>query len=446
MTTERSILDPGGPVKPRTGGNGQMHIIQAPRVVEPTAGHSTVRSPGWVLLDGDRVVSTGTGERPAEGEPGADAPATRLPDGVLSPGLVDAQLNGAFGEDFAAAGDGGWATVLSRLPETGVTATVPTFITAPLDELAEGLRAFAARRPRLDELPGAARALGVHVEGPFLAERRRGAHRAELLCDPTPARVDALLEVGSGGALTYVTLAPEREHALDAIRRFVAAGVRVAIGHTDATDDVVSAAADAGATLVTHLFNAQRPLRHRDPGTVGAALTDGRLTLGLIVDLHHVEPTAVRVAFGAAAGRVMLVTDSVAAMGMPPGTYELGGQVLEVAPGRPPLREDGTIAGAAVRLDEALANTVACGVDLATAVDAATRVPADALGRADLGRLSRGALADLVWLTDDLRAQATWIGGRLAWCSSDAVVAEPALRLGAAARGHGDDDVREVHA
>ncbi|HSK54482.1 MAG TPA: N-acetylglucosamine-6-phosphate deacetylase [Jiangellales bacterium] len=422
-----------------------MHLLQAPRVVEPTAGHSVIRSPGWVLIDGDRVGATGGGDRPAAGESGADAPATRLPDGVLAPGLVDAQLNGAFGVDFAAADDEGWAVVLRRLPETGVTATVPTLITAPLEELTAGLRAFTARRPRLDRQPGTARALGIHVEGPFLAERRRGAHRAELLCDPTSDRVDALLEAGDGGALSYLTLAPEREHAFDAVRRLVAAGVRVAVGHTDATDDVVTAAADAGATLVTHLFNAQRPLRHRDPGTVGAALTDPRLTLGLIVDLHHVDPTAVRVTFGAAAGRVMLVTDSVAAMGMPPGTYELGGQVLEVVPGRPPLREDGTIAGAAVRLDEALANTVACGVDLATAVDAATRVPADALGREDLGRLAPGALADLVWLTDDLRTRATWVGGRLAWCSSDAAVTGADLRLNVATPGR-DDDVREVRA
>jgi N-acetylglucosamine-6-phosphate deacetylase len=175
----------------------------------------------------------------------------------------------------------------------------------------------------------------------------------------------------------------------------------------------VLAAADAGATIVTHLYNGQRPLHHRDPGVVGAALSDPRFTLGLIVDLVHVAPTAVRVAFAAAAGRVALVTDATAALGMPPGRYELGGEEVTIEEGRPPVRDDGTLAGASLRLDAAVANTVACGIDLEVALDAATRAPADALGRADLGRIAPDARADLVWLDDDLRARATWVGGRL---------------------------------
>lgn len=388
-----------------------MYVLQAPRVVEPRAAHPLVRAPGWVLVAEGTVIATGAGDGPGPGSPGHDAETVRLPSGILAPGLVDAQLNGAFGVDLATADDGGWAEVLRRLPETGVTSVVPTLVTAPLADLEASLRAFTSRRDGLTRVRGAARVLGVHVEGPFLALARRGAHRGDLLCDPTPERVESLLRAGAGGALSYVTLAPEREHALDAIRRFVAAGVRVSVGHTDATDDVVAAAAEAGASMVTHLFNAQRPLRHRDPGTVGAALTDQRLTLGLIADLHHVAPTALRLAFAAAAGRVMLVTDAVAAMGRPLGTYELAGQAVTTGPGGPPRLADGTVAGAATPLDQALGNAVACGVDLAVAVDAATRVPADALGRSDLGRLAPGARADLVWLSDDLRAQATWIGG-----------------------------------
>jgi len=185
----------------------------------------------------------------------------------------------------------------------------------------------------------------------------------------------------------------------------------VAVGHSDATDAQVRAAADAGATLVTHLYNAQRGLGHRDPGVVGAALADRRLTAGLIVDLHHVAPTAVEVAFAAAAGRIMLVTDAIAALGMPPGTYDLAGAPTTVRAGQPPIRPDGTIAGSALRLDEAVANTVRCGVDPATALLAATRVPADALGRPDLGRLAPGLPADLVWLDDRWRTRACWIDG-----------------------------------
>jgi N-acetylglucosamine-6-phosphate deacetylase len=388
-----------------------VDVYAAPQVA--TAGR--VLAPGWVAVESGEVTGVGDGTPPDAGR------LVSLPDGLLAAGLVDIQLNGAFGVDFAAArDDAAWLAVLDQLPETGCTSVVPTLITAPVDELADAIRAYAGRSQRLAARPGAARVLGLHLEGPFLSERRRGAHRADLLCDPTAERVDALLAAATDGALCYVTLAPERDHALEAIRRLRGAGVRVAVGHSDATDAQVRAAADAGATGVTHLFNAQRPLRHRDPGVVGAALSDPRLTLGLIVDLHHVYPTAVAVAFAAASGRVALVTDAAAAMGMPAGVYELGGEPVRVEPGHPPLRADGTIAGSAVRMDEALANAVDCGVPLPVAVDAATRVPADAVGRADLGRLEPGAAADLVWLGPDLFARATWVAGRLAWTGPDA--------------------------
>ncbi|MFP4148762.1 MAG: N-acetylglucosamine-6-phosphate deacetylase [Nitriliruptoraceae bacterium] len=360
---------------------------------------------GWVsILDG-RIQAAGTGPPPA-------APTSRLDDGVLAPGLVDAQCNGAFGVDLVDADDAAWDLVLRSLPSTGVTAVVPTFITAPIPRLVDALRRAAARIQAAseDHPPGRASALGVHVEGPFLNERRRGAHDADLLRDPDDAAIDALLEAG-GDALLYVTLAPERDGALDAVARFVRSGVRVAVGHSDASDDVVRAAADAGATLVTHLYNAQRPLAHRDPGVVGAALTDPRLTAGLIVDLYHVAPTAVRLAFAAATGRIMLVTDAIAALGMPPGRYDLGGRTTIVRDGRPPVREDGVLAGSDLRLDEAVGNAVRCGIAPETALLAATRVPADALGRDDVGRIVPGARADLVWLGPDWRARRTWIAG-----------------------------------
>ena len=380
-----------------------MAIIRAPRVLLDT---SLVQD-AWVEIDQGRVVATGTGAHPASA-----TGVTSLPEGVLAPGLVDAQLNGAFGTDLVAADDTAWDEVLRRLPATGVTAVVPTFITAPIDRLVDALLATRSRLTAGHRGSSSARArvIGVHVEGPFLAHHRRGAHDPDLLRDPDPRSVDALLEAG-GDALSYLTLAPEREGAMEAIARAVAHGVRVAVGHSDATDTQVRAAADAGATLVTHLYNAQRGLSHRDPGVVGAALADRRLTAGLIVDLHHVAPTAVEVAFGAAAGRIMLVTDAVAALGMPPGTYDLGGAPTTVRVGRPPIRADGTLAGSALRLDEAVGNTVRCGVDPAVALLAATRVPADALGRPDLGRLAPGLPADLVWLDDQWRTRACWIDG-----------------------------------
>jgi N-acetylglucosamine-6-phosphate deacetylase len=381
-------------------------VISAPRLF---TGDAEV-APGWVRLADDRVVDLGAGPPPAD-------PDVRLTSGVLAPGLVDAQLNGGFGVDLAGADEAGWQAVAGRLPRTGVTAFVPTVITAPVPDLVDCLRRYARLRPRLDTLPDAARTLGLHVEGPFLSALRRGAHRADLLRDPSPEAVEALLEAGAGGTLRYLTLAPERDGALEAVRRLVAGGVRVAIGHSDAASAVVHAAADAGASLVTHLYNGQRPMLHRDPGVVGAALTDRRLTCGLIADGEHVDPDPIRLAFAAAPGRIMLVTDAVAAFGMPPGRYLLGGEEIVVAGDGPPLRADGTLAGAAGRLDDAIARVAALGVPLQQAVQAATRVPAEAIGRPDLGRIAIGGPADLVWLAEDvghpLRARATWLAGRL---------------------------------
>ena len=372
-----------------------------------------VVGPGWLLFD-EIIYEIGEGSPPAPVRDAASV-VTTLPGGVLCPGLVDIQVNGAFGVDFASATDDEWVRVAQQMPSTGVTAFVPTFITAPIEELAENLDAYGALRPLLDATPGAARTLGVHLEGPFLAERRRGAHRAELLCDPDPAMITRLLDA-AGGGLTYMTLAPERAGALEAIGQLTAAGVRVALGHCDADAPTVRAAADAGASLVTHLYNAQRPMRHRDPGTVGAALTDPRLTCGLIVDLHHVSPIAVEIAFRASAGAIALVSDAVAAMGMPAGTYELGGDRLDVQPGLPPRRADGAIAGSALRMDEAVANAVLrCGVDLRSAINSATQIPAYAVGRSDLGLIAPEAPADLTWLGEDLLARTTWVGGQIAW-------------------------------
>ena len=378
-----------------------MHVIGAPRVVAD----SVPLGPACVAVSDGVILGVAAGETY-----GDVPPDVVLPSGVLVPGLIDLQINGCFGVDFVAADPAGWAEVSARLPETGVTSFVPTFITAPVPDLVAGLRRTAALPADL----GGARVLGVHVEGPFLSPDRHGAHDPALLRDPTPEAVDALIEAAPG-LLRMHTLAPERPGALAAIRRLVDAGVLVSVGHSDATAEQTEAAADAGARLVTHLFNAMRPLHHREPGVVGQGLTDPRLTCGLIADLHHVAAPICRLAFAAAPGRIVLVTDAVAAAGMPPGTYDLGGQQVSVDPLGLPRRPDGTLAGSGLRLDAAIANVVAAGVDLRSAVDAASRLPADILGRPDLGRIEAGGTADLVWLGDDLSARATWLAGRLAF-------------------------------
>ena len=371
-------------------------------------GPSEIR-PGWVRIEDGRVAALGTGSPP-------EPPDVALPDGLLAPGLVDAQVNGAFGVDLGTADEAGWRAVATGLPRHGVTAFVPTITTAALGDLAAALARYGDVRPGLTALPEAARTLGMHLEGPFLALSRRGAHPAAYLREPTPETVQALLAAG-GGMLCYLTLAPELPGALDAVRTLAAAGVRVAVGHSDATAECVHAAAAAGATLVTHLFNAQSGLYHREPGVVGAALADPRLTCGLIADGAHVAADVIRIAFAAAPGRIMLVSDAVAALGMGPGRYRLGGEEIVVTDDGPPRRRDGTLAGGGGRLDDAIGRAMAAGVGLADAVEAATRVPADAMGRPDLGRIAPGLPADLVWLAPEggrwLRARATWIAGRL---------------------------------
>lgn len=373
----------------------------------------TGRRGGYVLIRNGRVVAVGRGRPPRTAD-------VHLETGVLTPGFVDLQVNGAFGADLQAVRPAEWRLVAARLPETGTTAFLPTFVTAPLPVLVECLRATAdllsgQHRPGRGHA-GGARILGVHLEGPFLSPHRAGAHNADWLAHPSPAAVAELIDAGAA-RLRLITLAPELPGALEAVRRFLAAGAVVSVGHSDATAEQVSAAADAGARMVTHLFNAQRGLHHREPGVAGQGLADERLVCGLIADLRHVSETVCRIAFAAAPGRICLVTDATAAAGMPPGRYPLGGAPVELPaePGAPPVRLDGTFAGSALAMDVAVATMARAGVGLATAVAAATRVPADLLGRGDLGRLGPGSAADLVWLDDDLRVRAAWIAGELAY-------------------------------
>jgi N-acetylglucosamine-6-phosphate deacetylase len=376
-----------------------VQLIAADRMIAG-AERSEVLSPGYVRLADGVITEVGAG-RPA------DTADLTLRGGTLAPGLIDLQVNGYFGHDLVDADEAGWRTVTGRLPETGVTAFLPTFITAPVETLAAALRRTERLLPGL---PAGSRVLGVHLEGPFLAERRRGAHNPDWLTDPTTDALRSLLETG---LVRLVTLAPERDGGLNAVRTLSAAGVLVSVGHSDATADQVAQAAAAGARMVTHLFNGQSGVHHRDPGVAAQALVDPLLSPGLIVDLHHVSAVACRLAFAAAAGRIVLVTDAAAAAGMPPGRYELGGAPIELPAAGPPVRADGTLAGSALRLDAAVGNAAGLGVDLTTAVDAATRIPADLLGRVDLGRIAPGAAADLVWLGDDLRARTTWVAGEI---------------------------------
>lgn len=382
----------------------------------------TLLAASRVLLDGvitgpvrlrirdGRIIEVGTG---------TDGVPPVLDSGLLTAGLVDIQVNGAFGVDFADLDADLLRHVSGCLPRTGVTRFLPTLITAPVATMLAQARAVLGASDALDALDGqvvGARSLGVHLEGPFLSPVRHGVHNPALMLDPTPERVATILaDQRVANRLRMVTVAPERPGALDAVARFAAAGVLVSVGHSDATADQTRRAADAGARMVTHLFNAQRGLGHREPGVPGVALTDARFSVGLIGDLAHVVPDVCRLVFAAAAGRVVLVTDAVAAAGMPVGRYRLGGEDVVLTEDGVPRAPDGTIAGSALTLDRAVRNMVSVGVDPAVALLAATRVPADTIGEPLLGRIAEGAVADLVWWDDELRPRRVWVNGAVAY-------------------------------
>ena len=385
-----------------------MTIISAPRLLV----EGSLTGPGGVVINGGRIVDIIDIIDIIDGRPAQGHDHVALDSGILSPGLIDIQINGCLGVDFVQATDDEWQRLSLALPGFGVTAFQPTYITNPIPALVAGLRRFAAVRPRL-VAAGGARALGVHLEGPFLSPARPGVHDVNYLVEPNANNLDALLADSVATAqITMLTFAPELPFALEAIRRLAAAGIVVSVGHSDATGAQVHDAVVAGARMVTHIFNAQRGFDHREPGVSGQALYEEAVTIGLIADFEHVSPEACAITMNAAPGRVALVTDAVAAAGMPPGIYELGGQQIAVSAEEPVARNlDGTVAGAATFLDQAVRNLVGFGRDVAEVLSAASTVPADALKRPDLGRLAAGARADIVWWSEELQPVRTWVGG-----------------------------------
>lgn len=381
--------------------------VASPKVISAPALllESGETGPGAVVL-ADGIIEAVLDHVP---QPGPDHLA--LENGILSPGMVDLQVNGCFGVDFARATSAEWVSARRSLQQTGVTAFLPTVITAPLDELVVQVAAIALQTS-IDAPDQGAQVLGAHVEGPFLSPRYAGAHNPEFMVDPTEPRIDQLLSALDEIPVGVVTLAPERTGALSAIRQLSAHGVVISIGHTAAASEQVRAAADAGATMVTHLFNAQTGLHHREAGVVGTALADPRYTVGIIADLHHVAAPVLQLTFAAAGERVILVTDSVSATGLDPGTHTLGGEptVVDVE-GGPPRRRDGALAGSTLTLDQAVRNVVELGIPRGDALLAATAKPANAIRQQQLGRLTPGAVADLVWWSDALTVRRTWRAG-----------------------------------
>lgn len=351
-------------------------------------GRETLR-PGWIDIADGVIRGVGSGAAPA-------APALGLGAVTVVPGLVDTHVHGGGGADFSAADPAQTADAVALHRRHGTTTMVASLVTAGPAELLRQVRALASdvRAGVLD---------GIHLEGPWLSPHRSGAHQTALMRDPSPAEIDALLDAGDG-AIRMVTIAPELPGALAAIGQFTAAGVVVAIGHTEATYAQARAAIDAGATVGTHLFNAMRPIDRREPGPVVALLEDPRVTVELITDGVHVDFAIYRmVTKTAGADRVSLITDAMSATGVSDGCYHLGPLAVDVTAGVARVAGTDTIAGSTATMDQVLRNAVTgSGLSLDDAlpivVAQSSCNPARALGLPTAAGLAVGAPADLVVL------------------------------------------------
>jgi N-acetylglucosamine-6-phosphate deacetylase len=319
--------------------------------------------------------------------------------GTAVPGFVDLQVNGFGGVDFASADSAAYRRAGEALLETGVTAFQPTLITAPEEDILAALAEVPSE-------PVGARILGVHLEGPFLSPTRLGAHPASARRDPDPALLKRLLDAGP---VRHMTLAPELDGALELVDALHARGVVVSAGHSDATAEEAHRAFDRGVATVTHLFNAMRPLAHRDPGIVGAALVREDVVVQVILDGHHLAEETARLVWRAAGGRVALVSDAISAAGVGDGSYRLSGVEVEVRDGVA-RRADGVLAGSLVTMLESVRNLHALGAPLVDALAAATSVPARVTG-VDVGVLRPGGPADVVVLDDRLELRTVIVGG-----------------------------------
>ncbi|QZY53419.1 amidohydrolase family protein [Leucobacter tenebrionis] len=403
-------------------------MLSAARVVTSSAVHA----PGWVSFEEGRITGVGSGAP-------VSPPTRDLGDVTLVPGFVDVHVHGGGGAGYAE----GSAALALRARDAhlahGTTTSVASLVTDTSERLLESVRLLAG-------LVETGELRGIHLEGPWLSPARAGAHDPGLLRNPDPDEIDALLAAGAlpgpgangagsgsapANAIAAVTIAPELPGAIGAIERFARAGVVVAVGHTDADYDCVVRAIEAGATVATHLFNAMRPLHHREPGPVLALLEDPRVSIELIADGTHLHPRLARwAAARAGEDRALLVTDAMGAAACGDGAYRLGALDVEVARGVARLAGTETIAGSTATMDGLFRHWVAGAAASAdpespdaadeprstaarapsateAALLAAVRLtavnPARALRWSDVGDLAVGKRMDAVVLDPDLR-------------------------------------------
>jgi N-acetylglucosamine-6-phosphate deacetylase len=356
-----------------------------------------------VQVEGGKISWVSTSQPPSGGSRQIDA--TGL---LLVPGLIELQINGAFGQDITSVPESIWE-VAQGLPRFGVTCFLPTIVTSPLERIARAQAALLAGPP-----PGfhGATPLGLHVEGPFLNPERKGAHREEYLRQPDPAE---LYNFSPKTGIRMITLAPELPGALELIAELDRQGVVVSAGHSMATLTQAREAFAAGVSYATHLFNAMPPLHQFDPGLVGAVLDDPGLRFGLIADGIHVHPTLVNLVWKLAGpGRMTLVSDAMAALGHGPGHYPLGEHQKVIVDETSARLPNGVLAGSILSHPAALRNLMAfTGCTFEEALACLTTTPASLLGMdAEIGQIANGYRADFALLTSGLDVVQTFVNGR----------------------------------
>jgi len=364
-------------------------------------------SDGVIVVEDSRIAALGHRDEVRVPANAIDYVAAGM---TVVPGFVDVHIHGAGGHDVMEANDRALDRITATVARRGTTSMVATTVTAPIQDTCrslEGIAQYIRGHENADELPKpgrlAAEILGIHLEGPFISPARRGVHPVECITRPSVEILEKLLKAADG-LVRIVTIAPEMPGAMDLIRTAVAAKVTVGLGHTDANYEQTRAAIQTGARHAVHVYNAMRPFTHRDPGIVGAILTDPEVTAEVIADGVHVAGPAIQVLMGTKGfDTVLLVSDGIAATGMRDGNYRLGNFDVSVRNGIC-RNAEGKLAGSTLTLDQALRNIVALGVPLRDAVRMATVLPARRLGVAGKkGIIAVGADADLVALTADLQ-------------------------------------------
>jgi N-acetylglucosamine-6-phosphate deacetylase len=365
-----------------------------------------------ILVEDGKI--TGLGPRDEVRVP-ADAVHYAAGDKIVVPGFVDIHIHGAGGHDVMEANARALDRITSTLARYGTTSILATTVTAPVEETChslQGIARYIRNHEKLgDSTRPAAEILGIHLEGPFISKARRGVHPPDAIARPS-AETLAQFREAADGLVKIVTIAPELPGALELIASAVAEGVVVAVGHTDADYEQTRAAFSAGARHAVHFFNAMRPFAHRDPGVIGAVLTEPEMTAEVIADGVHVSGPAIQVLIGTKGFHtVLLASDGTSATGMPDGNYRLGTLDVTVKAGVC-RNSEGKLAGSTLTLDRALRYLVELGVPFIEAVRMATVLPARRIGLAGKkGILAIGADADLVVLTQDLRVDAVMTRG-----------------------------------